>query len=191
MEKHTCPVCKKEFFKKVYKKCQAVYCSQACAYRGRTLGYTKREIVKPYNCRRKQPRRCAICQKEFIHRKTSQKFCSQSCYAIHKETAFAGKNNPAYRDGSSYNKRSWRGDDWETLRKEIYERDKFTCCDCGVKCISKRNANKGRDSLKIIQCHHIENYRENKNNDNSNLITLCLSCHLKRHYPKKKGMRVG
>ena len=37
------------------------------------------------------------------------------------------------------------------------------------------------NSGKIVQCHHIENYKVNKNNDKSNLVTLCLTCHMKRH----------
>jgi len=28
----------------------------------------------------------------------------------------------------------------------------------------------------------IENYKKEHNNKKSNLITLCLKCHLKRHY---------
>jgi ribosomal protein L37AE/L43A len=35
-----CPVCKKSFYKKIYKKCHAIYCCQKCAYKGRTLGFT-------------------------------------------------------------------------------------------------------------------------------------------------------
>lgn len=45
---HICPVCSNEFFKKVRKKVQAVYCSPECAYKGRTLGITKRIIKTPY-----------------------------------------------------------------------------------------------------------------------------------------------
>ena len=183
-EKHICPSCKKEFFKKVYKRCHAVYCSQKCAYRGRTLGFSKRLITKPYNCRRKEPRTCIICQKEFIHRKVTQWLCSQACWDVAKKTLFSGKGNPSYKNGSSYGKRSWRGSDWESLRTEIYRRDKFTCQDCGVKCIGKRDAGRGGDPMKIIQCHHIENYKTRKNNDSANLITLCLKCHTNRHNQK-------
>ena len=94
-----------------------------------------------------------------------------------------GKNNPAYKNGSSYNKISWRGNDWETLRKEVYIRDNYICQDCGIKCESKKSY---KNSDNIIQCHHIENYKYNKNNDKTNLVTLCLKCHLKKHR-KQKG----
>lgn len=183
MDKHICPVCKKEFYKKVYKNCQQVYCCQNCAYRGRGLGFTKRIIVKPYNCRRKEPRICIICQKEYIYRNKKQKYCSKECCDIHKKTIQIGKNNPAYKNGSSYQKRGWRGNDWETLRLEIYKRDNYICQDCGVKCIGKKNINKN-NSDRTIQCHHIEVYDKCQNNEKTNLITLCLACHLKRHNTK-------
>ena len=46
---HTCPVCGIVFHKKVYKNVQAVYCSQSCAYKGRSTGVTKRVVKIPYN----------------------------------------------------------------------------------------------------------------------------------------------
>lgn len=179
MDKHTCPICKKEFEKHIYKKCHAVYCSQVCAYKGRSLGYSKRIIKKPYNCKRKPPRNCEICQNEYIYRKKTQKYCSRKCYEISLKQRMLGKNNPAYKNGSSYKKRCWRGNDWETLRQDIYKRDNFICKDCGIKCVSKRDYK--QDSNRIIQCHHIENYNFRKNNNKNNLITLCLRCHLTRH----------
>jgi hypothetical protein len=177
MENHICPVCQKKFSKKIYKERQAVYCSQDCAYKGRSLGFTKRNIKKPYNCKRKSNRICLICQNEYIYHKSTQKYCSRKCFEIAHKQNMAGIKNPSYVDGASYLKRGWRGNDWETIRKEIYKRDKYICQDCGVKCQSKRDY---ADSNKLIQCHHIENYN-GKNNNSQNLITLCLKCHIKRH----------
>ena len=177
---HVCPVCGIKFHKVVYKKSQSVYCSQSCAYKGRTLGYTKRVITSPYNCKRKQPRQCLVCQGDYIYRKSTQKYCSRSCFEVAHRDNMLGKKNPAYKNGESRVKRSWRGDDWETLRHEVYIRDNYECQDCGVKCVSKKDCAKS-NSGKIIQCHHIENYKVNKNNDKSNLVTLCLTCHMKRH----------
>lgn len=179
-----CPVCNKEFIKRDYKKCQAVYCSQKCAYKGRTLGFTKRRIQKPYNCKRKKPKKCIICGNEFIYRKKKQIYCSHRCFEINHKERMRGKNNPSYKNGNSYKKRSWRGNDWETLRLEIYKRDNYTCRLCGVKCISKKEANK-LNSHKIIQCHHIKNWNKNKTNKKSVLATLCLDCHLKVHNRKE------
>jgi len=181
MEKYICPVCKKEFEKRVYKKCHAIYCSQECSYKGRKLGYSKRIVKVPYNCKRKEPKICEICQKEFIYRTKKQKYCSRKCFEIAHKQNMAGSKNPAYKNGSSYNKRCFRGNDWETLRKEIYIRDNYICQDCGVKCESKKNY---KNSDNIIQCHHIENYKKGRNNNKNNLITLCLKCHLIRHNQK-------
>lgn len=183
---YVCPVCKKSFKKVVHKKVQNVYCSMKCVYKGITLGLTKRIIRRPYNCKRKQPRNCIICQKEYTYRKKTQRYCSTKCCDIHKRTLSLGKNNPAYKNGSSYDKRWWRGNDWETLRLEIYKRDSYHCQDCNIKCISKKSGIKS-NSGKVIQCHHIESYKKKHNNDKGNLITLCLSCHLKRHGKEVKN----
>lgn len=59
-----------------------------------------------------------------------------------------------------YNNHSWR-----KLRKRIYERDCFVCQECLKKC----------DNTIGISCHHIDFDRSN--NNLSNLITLCSSCH--------------
>src|ERR1017187_3511551 len=177
MENYICPSCGKEFCKKVYKKAQAVYCSQSCAYKGRSDGTTKRTITKPYKCYRKPKRICVVCQDEFIYKGYNQKHCSRKCFEIAHKNNMSGKKNPAYKDGSSHDKRGWRGNDWETIRLEIYKRDNYVCQKCGVKCESKRDY---KNSDNIIQCHHIENYN-GKNNNDSNLITVCLKCHLKIH----------
>ncbi len=57
----------------------------------------------------------------------------------------------------------------------------YTCTDCGVKCLARRDIKTDWSSL--IQCHHIEKYN-GINNDEENLITLCLKCHLVRHEVK-------
>lgn len=65
---------------------------------------------------------------------------------------------------------------WVETRKEIYERDNWTCQECGKKCHGNNNHDK-------IQCHHID---YNKNNCSpENLITLCVSCHCKTNFKKK------
>ncbi len=104
-------------------------------------------------------------------------YCSRVCYTSHKSTLVKGKNNPAYKNGSSYEKRGYRGDGWDQIRLNIYKRDNFTCQKCGEKCISKKSATK-ENSGKIIQCHHKVPYRISFDNRDSNLVTLCLSCHL-------------
>lgn len=88
------------------------------------------------------------------------------------------KSNPNKRKSSrTYKSRgNVYTENWDTLRKEIYERDMWRCQECGVHCGTTPGKFK-------IQCHHI-NY-DIKNNDKSNLITLCASCHCKTNFARK------
>ena len=66
--------------------------------------------------------------------------------------------------------------EWRTIRKKIYERDNWTCKECGVKC----HCNNSKDK---IQCHHIDYNIENC--ELENLITLCASCHGKTRWNRE------
>ena len=57
---------------------------------------------------------------------------------------------------------------WDEIRRLVYKRDKYKCQECGKH--GKMNA------------HHIDYDREN--NDLSNLISLCTSCHAKTNYKR-------
>ena len=172
--KCSCAVCGKQFMR--YISCiQSNYqfCSRSCAYKGRSLGYVKRTITKPYNIIHSQKKRiekiCEICGNSFEtipSREKKNKYCSRKCFEISHKDRMKGENNPSYKDGCSYIKRSWRGHDWENIRKAIYARDGWACQLCGKHC-----------NRKEIQCHHIEPYRINQNNDLANLMTLCSKCH--------------
>ena len=81
-----------------------------------------------------------------------------------------------------HNNLAYQNNIWRELRKVVYRRDSWTCQECGKK-------SNGRKS---IHAHHID--YDNTNNDLSNLITLCVSCHMKtnhkrldwiKHYTKK------
>lgn len=75
---------------------------------------------------------------------------------------------PIIKNGKEYSPQ------WNEIRKKIYKRDDWKCQLCGIKCV---DAHRKKLTKRTIQCHHID-YNE-KNNDFSNLITLCASCHLK------------
>lgn len=55
---------------------------------------------------------------------------------------------------------------WRKLRKEIYQRDNWTCQFCGIHC-SGRN----------IACHHIIKERLGGAHKQENLVTVCRRCH--------------
>jgi len=185
---YVCPVCDTKFKKRVYKKSQTIYCCQECAYKGRTLGYTKRVVENGYDTSPTIVKlNCKKCSKEFeveMFKRFKVKFCSKECRLKSFKEKMLGDKNHSWIDGRSYDKRGYRGDDWGKIRVEIYKRDGYICQDCGVKCISRREANKN-NSRKIIQCHHIVKYdKEKDNNNEENLITLCLICHVKIHNMK-------
>lgn len=67
--------------------------------------------------------------------------------------------------GGICNDNLYLSEEWKNIRKKVYVRDNFKCQCCG----SNRN----------ILAHHIIPYRISKNNNISNLITLCNECHPK------------
>jgi hypothetical protein len=82
------------------------------------------------------------------------------------------KGSPGVRNGA------WRGgvaawpysSDWKSLARQIRDRDKWTCQDCG-ECRKYWGVN--------LHVHHIDG--DKTNNDPSNLISLCSACHRHRH----------
>lgn len=152
------------------------FCSHAC--RGVAI---ERRMLTLSHMRPSDTRECPTCGESFVCRDTSiQKHCSRRCFDLAHSERMTGSSNPAWVNGESYAKRGQRGPHWEAVRKEIYARDRYTCQDCGTKCIGKRDA-KPETTLSIIQCHHIRPYQSPEDNTPENLITLCLGCHLLRH----------
>lgn len=69
---------------------------------------------------------------------------------------------------------------WIEIRKVIYERDGWTCQECGKRC-------HGNGTKDKIQCHHVD--YNIKNNNPKNLITLCASCHCKTNFKKQNWIK--
>jgi len=183
-----CPICKRRFMLSLNRikktKYNYNFCSKKCMYLGKSKGLIQRIVNKPYKCKRKTKRPCLICGKWYIYQSKNQKYCSRKCFEKAHSVYMSSENAPSYIDGRSHNKKCWRGNGWDKLRINVYKRDNYTCQRCGVKCISK-NASNSNNSKKIIQCHHIEKYHKTKNNNMSNLVTLCLVCHVKRDNENK------
>lgn len=59
--------------------------------------------------------------------------------------------------------------DWNSRRKEVYQRDDYTCQNCGVKGGSKGNAE--------LHAHHIVPKSKGGTHKKSNLKTICKECH--------------
>ena len=58
-------------------------------------------------------------------------------------------------------------EDYIVLRNEVLKRDGWRCQDCGT--------------MKDLQVHHIKRRSQLGGDVAQNLITLCASCHGKRH----------
>jgi 5-methylcytosine-specific restriction endonuclease McrA len=80
---------------------------------------------------------------------------------------------PTWIDGRSY---VGYPPDWSDIATSIRRRDDWTCQDCGTQ-FPKRS---GR-----LHVHHID--RDTMNSAESNLITLCASCHGTRHATGRLG----
>ena len=176
-----CPVCGSEFTRtqsKVDRVNHANVCSRSCHYKARSMGIIGRDIEGGYDV---EPtvyeRECDNCGEEF-NTTASEDYdhCSRECFLEAHSDHMAGQGNPAYVDGTSKKKRCYRGPHWAKTRKEVYQRDGYTCQRCGVKCISRKAYN-GENGGKLIQAHHIKEYETPEDNTLDNLTTLCARCH--------------
>lgn len=176
-----CPVCGDEFTRiksKVERTKYTNVCSRDCIYEGRSLGIIKREVEGGYEVSETTfERECPACGDNFeTTLSENYKHCSRECFLKMHSQAMAGDGNPAYVDGSSFDKRCFRGSDWAQIRREVYSRDDYTCQRCGVKCISRQSLSES-NGHRIIQAHHIQEYESSEDNSLENLTTLCVRCH--------------
>lgn len=79
-----------------------------------------------------------------------------------------------------YDQRCPRGFEWRALRQRVYERDGWTCQDCGVKCLGAKDARAKGKKQRRIQAHHVVPRRLGGTDELENLVTLCVICHIKR-----------
>jgi len=163
-EKRICGVCGEPFIRS-YKK-RGKYCSEVCAFKSR-----HNRIVKP----------CAWCgkpvEKVAYYKDRDHFFCDSNCYLQWRPenwTPASGENHPFYgkRNEETPN---WKGglsfepyglDFDNDLKADVRLRDGYICQICGK-----------REDEEKLHCHHID--YDKLNNDESNLISLCRSCHCK------------
>lgn len=170
----TCEECKKEFHLN-WKGRGRKFCSQACyiKHNGRTQGVM---AEKP----------CPECGKNFKPSRSDQVRCSRECFERSHQKTMTGSSNPSWIDGRSKdpNHTFFRAENWDEIKKFIYNRDGYKCQVCGCSCLGKKKAESTGATQKIIQCHHIKPFKDGGSNDPSNLVTLCLSCHRAIHNKK-------
>jgi len=129
-------------------------------------------------------KRCSVCRTKYL--KSLNKFCTDCGKPISRQAkrcsacANNGKNNPAYNENLTEQDREdqkyYKGiHKWKT---EVRKKFNYTCKKCGKK---------GHKNSGIIECHHINNFKEyiNLRIDVNNGIALCQQCHKEIH--KKYG----
>ena len=158
----TCVVCGRKFEHWVGRN--AKYCSREC--------WNKRNP--------KVLKNCLFCGKEFwSYQHENKEYCSRKCYGLHKRELQKGENSHFWRGGKTkLNKLLRTRAKYTEWRKAVFERDNYTCQDCGIK--------NGEGVKVYLQAHHIKPVSKFPDlvYDVSNGITLCKNCHLLRHHHK-------
>lgn len=95
------------------------------------------------------------------------------CAKLSKESNFSdGENNPNFKGWKS---REPYGKAWSPkLKNKIRSRDNFTCQECGFA---------EKQLGYSLSVHHIDYNKQN--NHPSNLISLCMSCHLQTNFKRE------
>lgn len=144
------------------------FCSNECKAKWMESAFSGKE--NPNYKSSKSTKSCIQCNSDFTtYESINKSFCSNDCRGEY----YSGSNHPQWVDGYE----DWYGNNWESVRLEVIERDNFTCQSCNKKL---------SDCEERLHVHHIRPLRtydedeiEEKANDKSNLITLCRSCHPK------------
>lgn len=152
------------------------FCSYKCSglFRAACVGTV-------YYWRHGQYIECKTCGKKFYAEEKSissgkKKYCSVACNPnTIKKGQYSKEKHPMWRgEARSEDVRDRESDACKSWRREVMERDKFKCQDCG--CGGTMSA------------HHIKRFRDFKELrfDVSNGITLCWPCHSKVNGNEKK-----
>lgn len=137
--------------------------------------FGKITVLQPIFRDGQPPKWLCICEcgEEFetngITLKTGSGMCKK-CWAKHN----SGENNPSWNpnltDEDRENRRVYQGNSQELWRKQVFERDDYTCQCCG-----KRGGK--------LNAHHLDGYNwcKERRFDIDNGVTLCRECHRQFH----------
>ena len=78
--------------------------------------------------------------------------------------------NSKYDDPSSHDGKY--PPDWDARRKAVYERDNYTCQECG-----RRSGPHAGDGGATLHAHHLISLRDGGWHHLANLVTVCQYCH--------------
>lgn len=117
----------------------------------------------------KQPNKCIVCNN--VTKNWRHKTCSKDCFRQLQKNRYTNENNPNWKGGIRKPNATIRASDkYKEWRKGVFERDKYTCQDCGQL---------GWE----LHAHHIKPFSKypELRTELSNGITLCKKCHSKLH----------
>lgn len=162
-----CEVCGKEVIKAIrdynrnIKRGSPFMCSMECVWEHKKTG---KYLI------------CPNCGKQIwvrLNRISENNYCSREC--MMNSGLYVRRQDKHYRWRDDITSRPYyRGSNWTTIRKRIRGRDGYQCQICGKT---------EKDIGKRMDVHHIKPYRlfetDIEANVDSNLISLCPSCHHK------------
>ena len=130
--------------------------------------------------------KCIVCGEIFKRYKKDggRKTCSMECKYIYIAKALSGENHYLWAGGHY----SYRGAEWQKIRRFILKRDNYICQGCG-----KSTEDEIVKNNRELSVHHIIPFRffgeeHKKANRPENLITLCNACHRKEENNIGKGV---
>lgn len=152
-------ICNKQFYVRPCHIRIKNYCSKACASKALIKG---------------SPLICRVCANSYYQPPSQVKwrgssFCSRKCMGINRGREQVGENNPSWKGGvSTENHRVRQSKPFKDWRKSVFERDNYTCQDCGVR-------------GGYLEPHHIKQFAvfPELRFDINNGKTLCIDCHKK------------
>jgi hypothetical protein len=142
-----CKQCKKDFIVTPSKRKQAFCCLQCF-----------------WDWQNQNKPKCKVCNK--LTKTNKSTYCSKKCMSTDYTTRMLKENNPNWKENNI--KRANSGIS-QTQRDRILKRDNYKCTKCGMQDWDL--------SPSLLHMHHIEQYKENFNNSDNNIITLCFVCH--------------
>lgn len=180
----TCENCNKKFMRLTSKNKNSKnsYCSQKCKAEHQVT--TLKGELNPNFKGGAVEVECVSCDDRFKvsrHRvkTTNLFFCSMLCKGDYQRISMLRENNPNYVHGLSedYRVRYRIVDGYNTWRRNVYERDNYTCQCC--------KDDKGGN----LNAHHLDGYNwaVDKRTEVDNGVTLCDKCHIQFHDVYGKG----
>lgn len=143
------------------------------------------------NSKSHKSKRCKECFKKSVYKEVSKcvicgnntknwrhKTCSNTCFRNFQKKRYTNENNPNWRGGVRKPNATIRASEiYKEWRNEVFERDKYTCQDCGQI---------GWE----LHAHHIKPFSKypELRTELSNGITLCKKCHSK-HHPSLRNLK--